>query len=109
MLPSPRANDLAELLGGARAYDLAQPYFVGMPHYPTHPPFCTACRRSTGLRGGGRVSSASEALALGSHTGTHMDALSHYSRAATARRRGGGGRAILRERIGHLSIDTVAW
>ena len=22
-------------------YDLAQPYFTGMPHHPTHPPFLT--------------------------------------------------------------------
>jgi hypothetical protein len=28
-----------EQLKAARVYDLGQPYFVGMPHFPTHPPF----------------------------------------------------------------------
>jgi kynurenine formamidase len=102
-------NELAELLGGARAYDLAQPYFVGMPHYPTHPPFLYSLSKKHGdYVAAGGVSSASEALALGSHTGTHMDALSHYSRggklhggveAAGVQSYGGG--------IGHLSIETV--
>jgi len=31
--------ELFDRLTSARAYDLAQPYFIGMPHYPTHPPF----------------------------------------------------------------------
>jgi hypothetical protein len=26
-------------LTDVKAYDLGQPYFTGMPHYPTHPPF----------------------------------------------------------------------
>ena len=31
--------ELLEAIGRAKVYDLAQPYFTGMPHYPTHPPF----------------------------------------------------------------------
>ena len=31
--------NLIEILAGARVFDLAQPYFVGMPHHPSHPPF----------------------------------------------------------------------
>jgi kynurenine formamidase len=109
MPPSPRVNELAELLGGARAYDLAQPYFVGMPHYPTHAPFMYSLSKKHGdYVAAGEVSSASEALAMGSHTGTHMDALCHFScggklhggvEAAGVQSYGGG--------IGHLSIDTV--
>ena len=56
----------------------------------------------------GGVSSASEALALGSHTGTHMDALSHYSRGGKLH--GGveaAGVQSYASGIGHLSIDTV--
>ena len=30
---------LFEQLAGARVFDLAQSYFPGMPHHPTHPPF----------------------------------------------------------------------
>ena len=26
-------------LAAAKVFDLAQPYFVGMPHHPSHPPF----------------------------------------------------------------------
>jgi kynurenine formamidase len=102
-------TELGKLLGAARAYDLAQPYFVGMPHYPTHPPFLYSLSKKHGdYVAAGEVSSASEALALGSHTGTHMDALCHYSRggklhggieAAGVQSYGGG--------IGHLSIETV--
>ena len=61
-------------------YDLAQPYFVGMPHFPTHPPYLHGLTKVHGefmFDGGG--SSASDAIALGSHTGTHIDALNHFS------------------------------
>src|SRR5213595_2768758 len=30
---------LWEHVAKARVFDLAQDYFIGMPHYPTHPPF----------------------------------------------------------------------
>jgi len=64
----------------ARVYDLAQTYFQGMPHFPTHPPFLHSLTRLHGdgiLPGGG--SSASDALAMCSHSGTHIDALNHFS------------------------------
>lgn len=72
--------NLLELAQGARIIDLAQSYFPGMPHYPTHPPFIFGLVRLHGeavLSNG--CSSASDAIALGSHVGTHMDALSHFS------------------------------
>jgi kynurenine formamidase len=65
----------------ARIVDLAQPYFTGMPHWPTHPPFACARTKEHGdfvLPGG--ASSAAELVALGTHTGTHIDALCHFSR-----------------------------
>ena len=64
----------------AKLYDLGQPYFAGMPHYPTHPPFARTLTRRHGdfvLDNG--VSSSSEMLTLGGHVGTHIDALSHFS------------------------------
>jgi kynurenine formamidase len=71
---------LLDLLSGATVYDLSQPYFIGMPHFPTHPPFLHSLTREHGEHVGPQGhSSASEALAMGSHAGTHVDALCHFS------------------------------
>jgi kynurenine formamidase len=61
-------------------YDLAQPYFTGMPHHPTHPPFLfSLVKRHGDFTGPAGHSSAAESFALGGHVGTHIDALCHYS------------------------------
>lgn len=63
-----------------KIYDLAQPYFIGMPHYPTHSPYLYSLNKAHGefvLENG--ASSASETITLGAHVGTHIDALSHFS------------------------------
>jgi kynurenine formamidase len=73
-------QSLLDHLGRAKVYDLAQPYFVGMPRHPMHPPFLFSLTKLHGdyvLPNGG--SSASEGLALGGHLGTHIDALCHFS------------------------------
>jgi kynurenine formamidase len=91
-------------------YDLAQPYFIGMPHFPTHSPFLYGLTKVHGeipLPDGG--SSAADVITMGGHAGTHMDALNHFScagklydgRDVVAIQSYGGG-------IRHLSIDTVA-
>ena len=73
--------DLLDRLNHARVYDLAQPYFTGMPHYPTHPPFLFSLTKRHGESvGPAGHSSAADAIALGSHVGTHIDALCHFSR-----------------------------
>jgi kynurenine formamidase len=102
-------SSLFDLLASARIYDLAQPYFTGMPHHPSHPPFLFSLVKSHGeYLGPNGASSASDAIALGSHVGTHIDALCHFScggklyggeRAADLQSYGGG----LRQH----SIDTV--
>jgi len=67
-------------LAGAKVFDLAQPYFPGMPHFPTHPPFLFGITRQHGdMVGPSGHSSAADAIAMGSHVGTHIDALSHFS------------------------------
>ncbi len=68
------------LPGNSRLIDLAQAYFPGMPHYPTHPPYLFGLVKQHGevVMGNGGSSSA-DGIALGSHVGTHMDALSHFS------------------------------
>jgi kynurenine formamidase len=61
-------------------YDLGQPLFPGMPHFPTHPPFTFSLTKLHGemvLENG--ASSSAEAISLGGHVGTHIDALAHFS------------------------------
>ncbi len=73
-------QSLLHQLTSAKVYDLGQPYFVGMPHHPVHPPFLFSLTKMHGdyvMPNGG--SSASESLALGGHLGTHIDALCHFS------------------------------
>ncbi len=71
---------LFDAIAGATVYDLAQPYFVGMPHHPSHPPFLYSLVKQHGEYVGPiGNSSASDAIALGTHVGTHIDALCHFS------------------------------
>ena len=73
-------SKLTDLLKAATVYDLGQPYFTGMPHHPVHPPFLFSLVKQHGeFTGPIGNSSASDAIALGSHVGTHIDALCHFS------------------------------
>jgi kynurenine formamidase len=75
-----KMQQLLEAIAAARVFDLAQPYFPGMPHHPTHPPFLFGLVKRHGeYVGPAGNSSAADALALGSHVGTHIDALCHFS------------------------------
>jgi kynurenine formamidase len=71
---------LLDAFAGCRVLDLAQPYYTGMPHHPAHPPFLYGLNKKHGdyVNPGG-ASSASEAIALGAHVGTHIDALCHFT------------------------------
>jgi kynurenine formamidase len=103
-------NELLGWIRKSKAYDLAQPYFVGMPHYPTHPPFLFGLTKKHGdMVAEGGVSSAADSIALGSHVGTHIDALCHFSRGGKLH----GGReakAVQSDAggIGEHSVDTIA-
>ena len=101
--------ELFNCLSSSRVYDLAQPYFIGMPHHPTHPPFLFGMVKQHGeYTGPAGNSAASDAIALGSHVGTHIDALCHFS--CGGRLYGGGEAAGLQSYAGGLrehSIDTV--
>ena len=92
-----------------KLYDLAQPYFVGMPHHPSHPPFLFSLVKQHGeYTGPMGNSSASDAIALGSHVGTHIDALCHFSRGGKLH--GGDPVAQQQSYAGGLrkySIDTI--
>jgi kynurenine formamidase len=103
-------TQLLDLLSRARVYDLAQPWFTGMPHYPTHPPFLYSLTKKHGdlvLEGG--ISSAADSIALGTHVGTHIDALCHFS--CDGKMHGGvevHGIQDYGRGIDQLSVDTVA-
>jgi kynurenine formamidase len=91
-------------------YDLAQPYFTGMPHHPTHPPFLfSLVKRHGDFTGPAGHSSAAESMALGGHVGTHIDALCHYS--CGGKLHGGQDVAPVQSYAGGLealSVDTIA-
>jgi kynurenine formamidase len=103
---------VSELLDAIRrhtVYDLAQPYFAGMPHFPTHPPYLFGLTRKHGdMVLEGNVSSAAESIALGGHVGTHIDALCHFS--CNGRLHGGIQASSVQSYTGgfsELSVDTV--
>jgi len=71
---------LLEAVGDCKLYDLSQPYFVGMPRHPMHPPFLYSLTKKHGdYVATNGFSAAADAMALGSHVGTHIDALCHVS------------------------------
>jgi len=75
-----KTQSLVEQLTSARVYDLGQPYFVGMPHHPSHPPFLFSLTKMHGdYVGPTGSSSSSESLGVSGHLGTHIDALCHVS------------------------------
>ena len=102
-------------IAGAQVYDLAQPYFVGMPHHPAHPPFLFSLVKSHGeYVGPAGNSSASDAIADGQPCrNAHRCALPFFVRRQAVWRRGGGVRAVVRRRPGapldrHHSADLSA-
>jgi kynurenine formamidase len=103
-------RDVAARLARARVFDLAQPWRTGMPHWPSHPPYLYSLTKAHGevvLEGG--ASSAADAIALGTHTGTHIDALGHFS--CDGLLRGGVPAAERQSYAGGLrehSIDAIA-
>ena len=100
--------ELLRALGAAKVYDLAHTYRIGMPHHPVHPPYLFGLTKTHGEHMRGDVSSAAEAITLGGHVGTHIDALCHFSKGG--KMHGGVEAAAVQSYaggIGHLSIDTV--
>ncbi|HEY1337690.1 MAG TPA: cyclase family protein [Bryobacteraceae bacterium] len=95
---------------GAKIYDLGQPYYVGMPHHPSHPPYLFGLVKQHGdFLGPAGNSSASESIALGGHVGTHIDAFSHFS--CGGRLHGGEKAASVQSYasgVARHSVDTIA-
>jgi kynurenine formamidase len=102
-------SELLDLIRRHTVYDLAQPYFAGMPHFPTHPPYLFGLTRKHGdLLLEGNVSSSAEGIAFGGHVGTHIDALCHFSR--DGKLHGGIQAAAVQSDYGgfsELGVDTI--
>ncbi|WP_407666884.1 cyclase family protein [Nakamurella alba] len=77
--PSPLEKVLGPL-GSATVHDLARPYRTGMPQSPNHPKYTHALTRRHGdmCRADG-ASAAADIISMGTHVGTHMDAVAHVS------------------------------
>ncbi len=98
------------MLPGTRVYDLSQSYFLGMPHHPAHPPFLFSLTKKHGdyVHASG-MSSAADSIAMSGHTGTHIDALCHFS----CNGRFFNGSAVVDAQswdkgVSQLSVDTIA-
>lgn len=71
---------LAVVSKGVRVFDLGRPFFQGMPQSPNHPAYWRTLPRRHGdmVRSDGG-SAANDLIVLGTHVGTHIDALAHVS------------------------------
>lgn len=71
---------LDAVAGGLRVVDLGRRLTVGMPQSPNHPAYWHAHPRRHGdmVRADGG-SAANDMISMGTHVGTHVDALSHVS------------------------------
>ena len=74
-------DELIRLLSRGQVYDLGVPLQVGIPHGPAHSPYLYSLIKKHGqvvYRDG--VSSATDLFSMGTHVGTHIDALGHVSK-----------------------------
>ncbi|MBM9459150.1 cyclase family protein [Nocardioides sp. zg-536] len=71
---------LAAVAAGVEVVDLGRTLTVGMPQSPNHPAYWHAMPRRHGdmVRGDGG-SAANDMISMGTHVGTHVDALAHVS------------------------------
>lgn len=71
---------LAVVAGGTRIVDLGRQLRVGMPQSPNHPQFWhTLPRRHGDMTRSDGSSAANDMITMGTHVGTHIDALAHVS------------------------------
>lgn len=71
---------LEAVLAGVTIHDLGRPLTIGMPQSPNHPAYWHALPRRHGdvVRADG-ASAANDIISMGTHVGTHIDALAHVS------------------------------
>ncbi|MDI5943234.1 cyclase family protein [Micromonospora sp. DH15] len=94
---------------GVEIYDLGRLLSIGMPQSPNHPPFWLTMPRRHGdmVRADGG-SAANDLLVMGTHVGTHVDALAHVSHDGLLH--GGADAAAAQSggRFTELGVHTVA-
>jgi kynurenine formamidase len=71
---------LEAVAAGVTVHDLGRPLTIGMPQSPNHPAYWHALPRRHGdmVRADGG-SAANDIISMGTHVGTHIDALAHVS------------------------------
>ncbi|MBO4205667.1 cyclase family protein [Micromonospora echinofusca] len=111
MATTARTTDrlLDAVQAGVTIYDLGRPLTVGMPQSPNHPPFgLTLPRRHGDMVRADGGSAANDLLVMGTHVGTHVDALAHVSH--NGRLHGGvdAAAAQVGGRFEELGVHTVA-
>ena len=100
---------LAAVESGLTVHDLGRELRVGMPQSPNHPAFWHALPRRHGdvVRADGG-SAANDMITMGTHVGTHIDALAHVSHdgrlydGSDAEEAGRGGKFV------ELGVHTIA-
>jgi kynurenine formamidase len=100
---------LTALRGPHRVYDLARPYRPGMPQSPNHPPYTHALVRRHGdmVRADGG-SAANDVIVMGTHVGTHIDALAHVSHDGVLHGGADAAQAQIGGRFAKLGADAIA-
>lgn len=99
------AQLLAAVAAGTEIFDLGRTLTVGMPQSPNHPAYWHAMPRRHGdmVRGDGG-SAANDMISMGTHVGTHVDALSHVSQDGKLH----GGADALEAQVGGRFIEHGA-
>lgn len=100
---------LAAVTAGVTVHDLGRPLFVGMPQSPNHPAFWHALPRRHGdlVRSDGG-SAANDVITMGTHVGTHIDALAHVSHEGLLHGGADAGAAAVGGRFLDQGVHTIA-
>ncbi|RIV37634.1 cyclase family protein [Micromonospora radicis] len=95
--------------GGAQIYDLGRLLTIGMPQSPNHPAYWLSMPRRHGdmVRADGG-SAANDLLVMGTHVGTHVDALAHVSQDGRLHGGADAAQAQTGGRFTELGVHTVA-
>ncbi|MCD4524358.1 cyclase family protein [Nocardioides sp. cx-173] len=108
-MTAPATTQLLDLAAaGLRVLDLGRPLTVGMPQSPNHPAYWHAHPRRHGdlVRADGG-SAANDMISMGTHVGTHVDALVHVSQDGLLYGGLDAGAALQGGRYVELGVQTV--
>lgn len=73
-------QSLSATVKEGKVYEVGHVHRPGIPHHPGHPPFLYSMARAhNDVTDGVGVSGANDIFTMGTHTGTHMDAIGHFS------------------------------